>query len=336
MTDKNRRISVIIPNRNKADTIGMCIESVLQSDYDNFEVVVVDDGSEDRSVEIIKKYPCKLIALRNHYGTSRARNEGALNSTGEILFFTDSDCLLEKDTLKRVNESFERHGSGCIISGTYTLLPYDKDFFSTFQSITVYYAETKKDFPDYAPAHAMVIASEAFKKSGGFPESFLPIIEDVEFSHRMRRRGSTIVSDANIQVRHIFNFSFTKSLKNAFRKSLYWSIYSLYNRDIHSDSGAASFELKINVAMLFIAFVMVLAGTISDLKIFYILSALAILINIIFNRKLLFMFYKAKGWRFGLLAGLYYLFIYSISVGLGAITGTIMYITGKYKNTLQV
>jgi|Deesub1362A_J573_1020465.scaffolds.fasta_scaffold07687_2 glycosyltransferase involved in cell wall biosynthesis len=332
---ENRQISVIIPNRNRADTIGMCIESVLQSDYDNFEIVVVDDGSEDRSVEIIKRYPCKLITFKNHYGTSRARNEGAKNSTGEILFFTDSDCLLERDTLKRVNESFERHGSECIISGTYTLLPYDKDFFSAFQSITIHYAETKKDSPDYAPAHAMVISAEVFKKSEGFPENFLPIIEDVEFSHRMRRRGYRIVLDASIQVKHIFNFSFIKSLKNAFRKSLYWSIYSLHNRDIHADSGAASSELKMNVVMLFIAWVMVISGMVSDLGIFYVFSIIALLISGIFNRKLLFMFYRAKGWRFCLLAGLYYLFIYPLPVGLGAITGVVMYISGKYKLSLK-
>jgi len=309
----------------------MCIESALRSDYDNFEIVVVDDGSEDRSIEIIKKYPCKLIALEAHYGTSRARNEGAMNSTGEILFFTDSDCLLEKDTLKSVSESFERHGAGCIISGTYTLLPYDKDFFSIFQSITIHYAETKKDSPDYAPAHAMAVSSEIFKESGGFPERFLPIIEDVEFSHRMRRRGISIVLDERIQVRHVFNFSFAKSLKNALRKSLYWTIYSLNNRDIYSDSGAASSELKINVTMLSIACVMAIAGIIARSWIFYFLSTIAILINIAFNKKLLFMFYKTKGWRFGLLAGLYYLFIYPIPVGLGAIIGTIIYITRRHK-----
>ncbi len=54
-------ISVIIPNRNGAATIGKCLTAVLDSRHDNFEVIVVDDGSGDDSVEIIKCFPCRLI-----------------------------------------------------------------------------------------------------------------------------------------------------------------------------------------------------------------------------------------------------------------------------------
>ncbi|VAX17713.1 hypothetical protein MNBD_NITROSPINAE04-370, partial [hydrothermal vent metagenome] len=57
------RISVIIPNRNGADTIGDCLKAALASEDDNFNVIVVDDCSDDDSIEIISRYPCKLIRL---------------------------------------------------------------------------------------------------------------------------------------------------------------------------------------------------------------------------------------------------------------------------------
>ncbi len=99
----------------------------------------------------------------------------------------------------------------------------------------------------------MAISSEHFRKSGGFLEDFLPMIEDVEFSHRMREWGFKLIMNSEILVQHIFNFNFVKSLKNAFRKSFYWKIYSLKNKDIFKDSGTASIELKTNVAAWFLA-----------------------------------------------------------------------------------
>src|SRR3990172_12839926 len=96
---EEKYISVIIPNYNACATIGRCLEAVFSSRYENFEVIVVDDCSTDDSVEIIERFPCKLIRLPARSGAARARNVGALSSTGELLFFTDSDCFVLEDTL---------------------------------------------------------------------------------------------------------------------------------------------------------------------------------------------------------------------------------------------
>jgi len=156
---RRRHISIIIPNYNGESTIGKCLEAVYLSSYRDFEVIVIDDCSRDSSIEIIKRFPCKLIRLDKHSGASKARNLGAWNSAGEVLFFIDSDCLLGIDTLSIVNESFAQDGDR-VIGGTYTKIPYDNDFFSTFQSIFINYSETKnKDKPDYIATHAMAIPS---------------------------------------------------------------------------------------------------------------------------------------------------------------------------------
>ncbi|UCD35747.1 MAG: glycosyltransferase, partial [Nitrospiraceae bacterium] len=194
-------ISVVIPNYNMAATIGRCLEAAFASMYGNFEVVVVDDHSDDNSVEVITSYPCRLIRLEGRAGTSRARNTGALNSRGDIIFFIDADCLLQKDTLSIVNRSAALAGPGVVIGGTYSPMPPDRDFFSRFQSAFVYYSETKKpDSPDYIAAHAMIIDAETFRRSRGFPEEFLPILEDVEFTHRLKRNGCRLLMNPDIQV----------------------------------------------------------------------------------------------------------------------------------------
>jgi glycosyltransferase involved in cell wall biosynthesis len=106
----SRAISVIIPNRNGSTTIGKCLESVFSSSYGNYEVIVVDDCSEDDSVKIITGFPCKLVRLGRRSGAAGARNAGAHEASGEILFFTDADCILEPGTLGAVARSAASSG----------------------------------------------------------------------------------------------------------------------------------------------------------------------------------------------------------------------------------
>ena len=322
-----RHISVVIPNYNMASTIGQCLEAAFASDYHNFEVIVVDDHSDDNSVEIIKKYPCTLVRLEGRSGASRARNAGALQSSGEFIFFIDADCLLERDTLSIVNHTLARTGPDAVIGGTYTRIPFDRSFFSTFQSVFVHYSETRNaENPDYIAAHAMIVHSDTFKKSGGFPEVFLPIIEDVEFTHRLRRAGCRLVMNPDIQVRHIFNFSLISSLRNAFKKTTYWTMYSLKNRDLLKDSGSASYELKTNV-LLFLISVAVIAFSLALGKtaILYVLPAVFIL-NTIVNRLQFRAFHETGGALFAGMSIAYYTMLYPVPIGIGTLTGMIKYL----------
>ncbi|MCP4456451.1 MAG: glycosyltransferase family 2 protein, partial [Cytophagales bacterium] len=92
-------ISIIVPNYNGEETIGKCLDAIYASTNDNFEVVVVDDCSTDGSVGIIRQYPCRLIELKENAGASKARNKGAENCKGDILFFTDADCVFQENTI---------------------------------------------------------------------------------------------------------------------------------------------------------------------------------------------------------------------------------------------
>jgi glycosyltransferase involved in cell wall biosynthesis len=130
-------VSIIIPNRNGGATIGKCLEAAFSSGYKDFEVIVVDDFSVDQSVEVIRRYPCKFLQLAKHSGASRARNVGADHSSGDILFFTDADCLLNEDALTIAVESLSSAGPNVVLGGTYTIRPVDQTFFSRFQSVFI-------------------------------------------------------------------------------------------------------------------------------------------------------------------------------------------------------
>ncbi|MEE8480104.1 MAG: glycosyltransferase family 2 protein [Desulfobacterales bacterium] len=327
--NKERFISVVIPNHNGADTIAKCLEAVFSSDYSRFEAVVVDDFSTDSSVEIIKRFPCKLLRLEGHEGVSKARNKGARASSGELLFFTDNDCLLQKDALALANRTYNESNTR-IIGGTYTRLPYDLNFFSLFQSIFINYFETKKKVPDYIAAHAMIIDADLFRKSGGFVEnSFIGVaacVEDVEFIHRLCRDGCKLSMNPLIQVQHIFNFSFLKSLNNAVKKSRYWTLYSIFNKDLFADSGTASVELKINVGIFLTNTCLCLLYWLTGTAWIMTIIPFLFLFNLYVNKGLFGAFFNTKGLAFLVLAICYYTMIYPIAVGAGALLGAIQYL----------
>lgn len=320
------RVSVIIPNRNGAATIGICLDAALASRCDSFEVIVVDDGSEDDSVGIIKRFPCRLIRLEQHSGAAKARNAGARHASGDILFFTDADCLLQRDSLAIACDTLARAGPNTVAGGTYTPLPHDRRFFSIFQSIFIHYSETKKAQPDYLAAHALAMTARLFRESGGFREDFMPILEDVEFSHRLCRMGYRLVMNPAIQVRHVFNYSLFRSLGNAMFKAKYWTLYSIKNGDLLADSGAASAVLKLNGAVyclnLLLLSLFVAGG--SDLSGAALVAAVTL--NLYGNRGLLGAFYGSGGTWFAFGAAAYYVLLYPLAAGIGACAGAMKYL----------
>jgi len=330
----NKFISVVIPNYNAGSTIGKCLEAVLSSKYDRFEVIVVDDGSSDNSIGIINTFPCKLIQLHKHAGASSARNTGARESAGEIIFFIDADCIVAEDTLSLVNKAMSVQEAG-VVGGSYTQLPYDSNFFSIFQSVFINYSELKRKEPDYIASHSMAIERRIFEESGGFPEQFLPIIEDVELSHRLRRAGYKLQMAPEVLVRHIFNFTLWKSLRNGFRKSRYWIMYSLGNKDVFKDSGTASKELKVNVLSYFLSLLFLLFYFSLTNRIFLLLPLTIVCLNLYLNRNLLRAFYRAKGAFFTIPASLYYTMLYPLAVGAGSFTGMLQYLRNSGRESNQ-
>lgn len=98
------KISVIIPNYNTAHYIESAINSVLNNDYQDYEIVVVDDGSSDSSDAVVDKYlklPNFRYVKQANSGLAAARNTGIEHSHGEYLVFLDSDDIIEPEKLRR-------------------------------------------------------------------------------------------------------------------------------------------------------------------------------------------------------------------------------------------
>lgn len=95
----NIKFSFIIPNYNKGIYIYDCLNSIYNQTYKNFEVIVVDDGSTDNSVDEIKKFPIDNLLMTNRLQAGGARNLGLKYAQGEYIIFLDSDDYLTNDSV---------------------------------------------------------------------------------------------------------------------------------------------------------------------------------------------------------------------------------------------
>jgi cellulose synthase/poly-beta-1,6-N-acetylglucosamine synthase-like glycosyltransferase len=108
-------VSVIVPVRDGASTIGDCIDAILAADYpaDRREIVIVDNASTDATAARIQSRPVRYLHEPNP-GVSNARNRGIAESTGEILAFVDADCLVEPQWLTELVRPFEDPEVGAV------------------------------------------------------------------------------------------------------------------------------------------------------------------------------------------------------------------------------
>ncbi|MDI6690839.1 MAG: glycosyltransferase, partial [Candidatus Bathyarchaeota archaeon] len=118
MRDKGEycpKVSVIVPVKNGAAYIKELLDSLMQVDYnkDKLEIIVVDGNSTDNTREIVSQYPVKLL-LEERPGLNAARNTGVKNSNGEIVAFTDADCIIPKNWVSKIVDNFRDFQVGCV------------------------------------------------------------------------------------------------------------------------------------------------------------------------------------------------------------------------------
>ena len=123
--DFHGSVSVILPVYNVADYLEECLDSVINQSYKNLEIICVNDGSTDNSLEILKKYETKdsrikLIDQKNQ-GVSSARNQGMKHATGDYIAFVDPDDVLERNAYEIALKKMEKDVD--IIVWGYTAFP---------------------------------------------------------------------------------------------------------------------------------------------------------------------------------------------------------------------
>ena len=179
-------VSVIIPTYNRADTIDKAIESVLAQSLMGTEVIVVDDGSEDNTAEIVSNYDGVRYVFQEHRGISAARNKGLELARSEWIAWLDSDDLWHKDKLRLQTEYIEAHPECRILFTAY----------STFSDIPLERLdESQKSMLSGPVNHQCMVTAlirrSLFERYGCFSETF-SYAEDSEWMTRLLIGGENL------------------------------------------------------------------------------------------------------------------------------------------------
>ena len=123
-----RTVSVIVPVFNAERHIEDCIRSLLNQSYPAHEIIVVDDGSTDRTSEIARRFDVTLIDREKNGGAAAARAHGASKASGEILAFLDSDCVAPPNWLETIAAEFDKDPELGGVGGRYEHPPQKSAF----------------------------------------------------------------------------------------------------------------------------------------------------------------------------------------------------------------
>lgn len=218
-------VSIVVPVKNCADKIKSLLDSLMKVEYDKnkFEVVIVDGNSTDNTREIVVQYPVRLMAEERR-GLNAARNTGLRHSKGEIIAFTDGDCVVPKNWLNKIIENFQDKDVGCV--GGSASRYYD-DFLSQYSDESIMPVlrrfEKKKILSEVKPPLQypagcnMAVRREVLDQVGVFDENIEYGFDEDELVERICHAGYKMVLDPEISIAHKHRSSILELLRQNFR-----------------------------------------------------------------------------------------------------------------------
>jgi len=193
-------VSVIIVNLNGKKWLERCIPSVLKSDYPQFEVIVVDNGSKDDSIEFLEKNfsEVRIIKLKKNMGWSYANNEGIRISKGDIVVCLSNDMEVDPQWLKEIVKFMNSNPKVGIIQCN-SLSMWDRksldssmNYLDKFGYSYGYIPQNKPCEVFFAEGMAFAVKKEVVINVGMLDESYFMEYDDMDFSWRVRLAGYKI------------------------------------------------------------------------------------------------------------------------------------------------
>ena len=201
-------ISVIVCSYNGGQTLAACLQSLSKLNYPDYEVILVDDGSTDNTAEIAEQFPHVRYIYQTNHGLSHARNTGAAAAKGEVLAYTDSDCMADVDWLYYL--------VGMLVSGEYAgvggpnMTPPAQNWIQACVAAApggpshVLLTDT---VAEHIPGCNMAFYRWAFENVGGFDVEYHKAGDDVDFCWRLQQGGGVIGFSPTAVVYHHRRFT---------------------------------------------------------------------------------------------------------------------------------
>jgi len=238
-------VSVIVPVYNGRNFLNRSLDALFDSDYEHFEVIVVDDGSTDESAEISRRKGAVVLnSERRQSGPAAARNLAAKTAKGDILLFVDADVVVQPDTIRRVAAAFAEKPEYSALFGSYDDEPGERNFLSQYKNLQHHFVhQTSNPEASTFWAGLGAVRRDVFFSVGGFDcERFaIPSIEDIELGVRLRAAGHRILLDREIQAKHLKKWEIVSLVKtDIFCRAVPWSKLILTSQGMINDMNLKS------------------------------------------------------------------------------------------------
>jgi GT2 family glycosyltransferase len=222
--------SVIIPVYNEAQGLGNCLASLVRQaeNRPGVEILVVDDGSTDNTQDVVRTFPSVRLIRQKNQGPAAARNRGAREARGEIILFTDGDCIPLDSWIEEILTPFRQNPDLIGVKGAY--ITRQRSLTARFVQIEYedkYDRLAKRQYIDFIDTYSAGYRRPIFLAVGGFDQEFpVACAEDVELSYRLANLGCKMIFNPRARVIHRHPESLRAYLSKKF-KFAYWRMLSL-------------------------------------------------------------------------------------------------------------
>jgi glycosyltransferase involved in cell wall biosynthesis len=195
------RISVVVPARNEAGLLPNCLSALQRQNANEFEIMVVDSASTDRTKEVAESFGARVIRL-DEPGVARARQAGFEAARGDVIVSTDADAVCKPDWLQRITAPFIDPSVvaafGTIeLEGSSIWAHLGHSFFSSFQAANMRLGHPLFCGPNFAVTKQAFTDVGGFRINGKYPDE----AEDVLFAHKIKQCGRIIfLPDSKVTV----------------------------------------------------------------------------------------------------------------------------------------
>lgn len=327
------RISVVMPVYNAERLLGECLAAVAASTFRDYEVVVVDDSSTDRSREIAAEHGARVVPSGGRLGPGRARNKGVEHARGDIVFFIDSDVVVRPDTLARLVAAFDRDPGVSGLMAVQSPTMRFRNLCSVYKNLWMYYTYVRRageDVPLFYTT-AAAIRRDAFVASGGFDANYVdPNIEDTDYGQKLARQGYRVQILPDLEVEHVKGYDLAGLLRVDFLRSM--SLARLKLRKSADGIGTNDTSVPtgyiVSVPLAGVAVLLLLIGMAFGSRTLLVANFLALAAILVLNVPFLRLIREHGGVRtWGLSCGL--LIIELLAAGAGSAVGIATYLGGK-------
>jgi GT2 family glycosyltransferase len=321
---KKPTVSVIVPVNYGGNAFLRCLSSLKRAAPLAEEVVVVVDGATDDSRQLAERFGMQVFTINKPSGPAKARNLGARNSKGDILFFTDADVIVPSDIVERIVVVFQKDPDLAAFFGSYDDAPSETNFLSQYKNLFHHYVhQNSNESASTFWTGCGAIRRDVFMQLGGFDERYrLPSIEDIELGYRLKKAGYKIRFYKEFMVKHLKHWGFWSLLKtDFFNRALPWTTLILKSNQFIDDLNLKRTSRISVIAVYIMCLSAVMALLIPWFLMPAVLSALALLS---LNRDLYLFFMKKRGIGFTVKALFWHWFYYFYS-GMAFAIGYIRY-----------